>query len=216
MPDLPIEIVAEPDPPGLDTVFGLFHGERAFDIGANVGQSAESLAPRFAEVISCEPAAESFQHLERIAATHPHVTALQVAVGAETGPLVLTVQANHIARGQLTAYREEVEDGHAWGQVVGHRTVDCVTIDDLAAKYGRPDFIKVDVEGSELDVIQGGIETIEAATPALYLEIHAHDLGREIVMLLAPIYGDRLRSVPHPNYPPGSWGRDNHYWLVVR
>lgn len=211
----PIEIVAEPDPPELDTVFRLFRGDTAFDIGANVGQSAESLAPRFGQVISCEPAAESFEHLERIAATHPNVTALPVAVGAESGPLTLTVQSNHIARGQLTAYRDTVEDGHAWGAVVGHRVVDCVTIDDLAAKYGRPDFIKVDVEGSEVGVIEGGIETIEAARPALYLEIHNEDLGRVIRGMLDPIYGDQLRSIEHPHYPPGSWGRSNHYWLVV-
>lgn len=211
-----IEIVAEPDPPAIDAVFRSFRGALAFDVGANVGQSAESLAPRFEQVVSCEPARESFEHLDRIAATHANVTALPVAVGAESGQLTLTVQSNHIARGQLTAYRESVEDGHAWGEVVGHRVVDCVTIDDLAAKYGRPDFIKVDVEGSEVGVIEGGIETIEAARPMLYIEVHNADLGDRLHAVLAPIYGVQLERLTHPNYRPDEWGSRNHYWLVVR
>ena len=215
MTDHPIEVVAEPDPPQLEAVFGLFRGERAFDIGANAGQSARSLAPRFAEVISCEPAVESFPLLEAVAAEFDNVTALPVAVAEQSGPLTLTVQSNHIARGQLTAYRAEVEDGHAWGEVVGHRVVDAVSLDDLSAKYGPPDFVKVDVEGSEVAVIAGGLEMLEARQPRLYIEVHNADLGARLRRLLNPIYGDQLREVPHPHYGEGSWGRLNHYWIVA-
>jgi hypothetical protein len=34
-------------------------------------------------------------------------------------------------------------------------TVEMTTLDDLLAQYGQPDFIKVDVEGFELEVIRG-------------------------------------------------------------
>lgn len=211
-----IEIVAEPDPPSIEAVFRSFRGTFAFDIGANAGQSARSLATRFTHVLSCEPASESFPLLEEVAEEFPNVLALPVAVAAETGPLTLTVQANHIARGQLTAYREEVEDGHAWGEVVGHRVVDAVTLDDLAAKHGAPDFVKIDVEGSEVAVIQGGLETLQATTPRLYIEVHNAELGEEIHDLLAPFYGHQLERLSHPNYRPDEWGSRNHYWIVAR
>jgi FkbM family methyltransferase len=212
----PIEIVAEPDPPGLEAVFDLFHGELAFDIGANVGQSARSLAPRFAAVVSCEPADESFELLLGVAEEFQNVDPLNVAIGAtDGGSMTLTVQKNHIARGQLTAYRAEVEDGHAWGEVIGHREVPMTSIDFLAAKYGRPDFIKVDVEGSEVEVIKGGLETIEVAQPRLYIEVHNAPLGEALDGMLRPIYGDDLGVIRHPNYAEGTWGRENHYWLVV-
>lgn len=209
-----IEIVAEPDPPELDTVFELFTGGLAFDIGANVGQSARSLSPRFVTVVSLEPAVESFALLDEVSAELGNVVALNQAVAASPGTIRLTVQHNHIARGQLTAYTDAVEDGHAWGTVEGHRDVEATTVDALAATWGAPDFLKCDVEGSEVEVFRGAAETLQGR-PSLYIEVHNADLGEQLREILDPIYLSALRQIRHPNYPPGSWGYDNHFWLVA-
>jgi FkbM family methyltransferase len=57
-------------------------------------------------------------------------------------------------------------------------TVD--TLDALVARIGlsRLDFIKIDVEGGELHVLQGGQGTIEEFRPALLVEIEARHTAR--------------------------------------
>ena len=48
------------------------------------------------------------------------------------------------------------------------------TLDDLAAEYrlSRLDWVKIDVEGAELAVLQGGRETLARFRPALVIEAH--------------------------------------------
>lgn len=49
-------------------------------------------------------------------------------------------------------------------------SVACRTIDSLASDLGDPDAIKIDVEGAELDVLRGGLATIERSKATLVVE----------------------------------------------
>lgn len=53
--------------------------------------------------------------------------------------------------------------------------VDVDTVDNLIAtkKIPKPDFIKIDVQGAELDVLAGAHETIKAYKPKLLIEVHS-------------------------------------------
>lgn len=48
-------------------------------------------------------------------------------------------------------------------------------------------FIKIDVEGMEVDVIRGGLETIERDRPVLFLEARDQEAHDELEKLLAPL-----------------------------
>ena len=51
--------------------------------------------------------------------------------------------------------------------------VDTYSIDELVQKgYDKPDVIKIDVEGAELDVLKGAIETIKTCRPRILLATH--------------------------------------------
>jgi hypothetical protein len=44
----------------------------------------------------------------------------------------------------------------------------------------KPDFIKIDVEGLEMDVLLGMGKTIKNYKPKLFIEIHGHDTKSKI------------------------------------
>jgi len=55
------------------------------------------------------------------------------------------------------------------------------TIDNLINKglIERPDFIKIDVEGVEMDVLDGMIETLTNYKPELFIEVHGVNLEQK-------------------------------------
>lgn len=201
------------DPAKAEKILFAMTGALAFDIGANQGRTATQLAGSFDRVVSFEPAEESYQALVAAAFSHPNITTVQIAVTALDGPVALNVQEYPIKSGQLTSNAPGAYDG--WGRIIEHRVVIGRTLDSLAADYGVPDLVKVDVEGHETHVILGGLRTLVEHTPELYIEIHSAELGWRVEQILRPAYGERLRLVRHPGYMAGSWGHINHYYLIA-
>ena len=187
------------DQAGAWEVMSTVTGHLAFNIGANIGQAARVLAPNFSTVIALEPCKESFDIL--LVESAPNVVCLPVAVSAESGTVTLTESADAIRTGQLTT-----GSALAWGAPIGERTVEAVTVNDLIAHYGRPDFVNVDVEGHEVMVLEGwtGPHTCD-----VLIEVHA-ERNEELIRNL---WGGSLRRLSHaPNVPSGT--RLNHYWLT--
>lgn len=214
-----IEQVAESDPPEVWAHLEAFTGAMAFDIGANAGQSAVALASRFETVHSFEPAVESLEALAA-AGLPDNVHVHPWAVSDHNGGVTLVEQERHLARGQLTTRDLTVptsfeDETHGWGKVTGTRVVECVTLSALAVMFGQPDLVKCDVEGHEGLVVDGGLDVLLGHTPGLFIEVHNASLGEYIHEMLAPVYGHRLQTVRHPNYPPEHIGWANHYWLVA-
>lgn len=212
------------DPEEIQQILFSFRGDLAFDIGGNWGVVAARLAENFTDVVSFEPADESYRILADTAARVPNLTAVQVAVTDHDGDVLLDVQEHSIRTGQLTtsqagAVPQSLSDS-TWGRVIDRRTVPAAMLNTLADRYGIPDFIKVDVEGHEDAVIVGGLSPdgnglIQTHQPDLFIEIHSAELGELVDDLLRPMYGQQLHVVRHPHYPPRSWGHDNHYYLIA-
>jgi hypothetical protein len=76
----------------------------------------------------------------------------------------------------------------------GTEIVNCVSVDGLAATFGRPDVLFIDVEGFECHVLRGSQITL-ASRPDLFIEVHRgaglEDQGgsvEELVSLLPSDY----------------------------
>ena len=49
-------------------------------------------------------------------------------------------------------------------------------LDDFTGSYVFPDWIKIDTEGCELEVLKGAVETLKKARPRIFVENHPHVL----------------------------------------
>lgn len=193
------------DQAGAWLVLAQATGRMAFDVGANVGQSTRVLARNFDHVVAFEPCQESFEILAIEA--EEHVTPVCAAVSARDGEIALDEAAMSIATGQLVT-----GPGLAlWGERVGRRTVPAVTLDSMTEHFGYPDFLKVDVEGHEVEVLRGAQKLLCASHPEVIVEIHQEDNEAPVRALLA---GYDLVKLTHGDYVrPGGEIHRNHFWL---
>ena len=149
-------------------------GTRALDVGANVGQTSSILGRRIGvdgEVLALEPNPKCFRAL-RLGARFP-ILPLQVAAGPTFGRAVLNVpiDSNGERLEQLgTLADREFPSGEEYDRL----GVPVIPLDSLLAWTDKPtSLVKIDVEGYELSVIEGAIETITTYRPALVVEIEA-------------------------------------------
>ncbi len=144
-------------------------GGLAFDIGAHAGNRVAAFVQLGARVVAVEPQPDFVRLLQRRFGSDPRVTVLPLALGQAPGqaqllasvrtPTVSTLSADFVQRAAATASFRGVR----WdaGPVV---QVD--TLDALIERHGRPDFVKIDVEGFELAVLMG----LSQPLPALSFE----------------------------------------------
>ena len=150
------------------------------DAGANRGVWTEVLRRYSRRVCSFEPNPKMFAELCRCA--RPEVTAFPFALSDRSGTAELLVPRND--RGysnqgaSLSAAR--IGDGRFAAVPVETRRLDELDL-------GAVGFIKVDVEGHELEVLDGARETLRRDRPTLVVEIEERYHGRGIGELLGAI-----------------------------
>jgi len=157
------------------------------DIGANVGlfsKAAELFCPA-ARILAVEPSREAFDELR--ARCGSRVEAVRAAVGAAVGEATLHV-ATQLASSTLLPPGAEIE-GILGGQIKptgATEVVPLITLDKLHsdANLGRVDLLKIDVEGFEPEVVEGGQETIAHHVDRVMLEVSFARLGSEKAMAL--------------------------------
>ena len=140
------------------------------DIGANIGVTASVFARHTrGPIFVIEPSPVIFPYLEATVAANGtgDVRARNVALGREEGKLHFFADktagaASHLITDATLARKSDIE-------------VEVTTLDALAKAEGidRLDLIKLDVEGFELDVLEGGRETLARLKPAVFLEFNA-------------------------------------------
>lgn len=190
----------------IHDLYPTYTGKIAFDIGANVGATAFIFAQNFETVIACEPGPRPYAYMEERSVGN--VKPLNVAVSDHDGYVVLQERGMSGRTGFLFTGDSLPE----WGDFVKEHTVEAVTLDTLADTYGMPDFVKIDTEGHELKIVEGGPHVWEAK-PEFLIEIHSEDNGFLVKALLTD-FGYEPRTVRHAAHPPDSYSWKNHYWLV--
>lgn len=146
---------AHPLPPGATVI----------DVGANIGMFALHVARDHgaARVYAFEPFPESFALLRRNAEQNGlgAITPVPLAIAGASGPRTLHLQGRH---GVHSLY------GSAGAAV----HIDCLTLADAFARFAiaRCDFLKLDCEGAEYEILLGTPSEIYARIDRLALEYH--------------------------------------------
>ena len=145
-------------------------GQTAIDVGANLGYFTAVLAQCVGpagRVWSFEPVPETYELRElcRSLNGYSHVTPMRLALGAASGSSEITYDRRHF--GIATMHPDQVTGDT---ERVRLRMLDALVA--AGEVSGRPDLIKIDVEGHELDVLSGARETIAQALPAIVFELN--------------------------------------------
>lgn len=129
----------------------------AYDIGAHVGLWSMMLATVCKQVVAYEPVAELIECHRANCAQFRNVKLITKAVGNENG----TIEVSYVP-------------GNTGNSCIGlGRPVEITTIDNRPEVHRRRNglgFIKIDVEGYELNVIQGAEQTIKDERCAVLIE----------------------------------------------
>jgi len=172
-------------------------GGVAVDVGANIGCMTIPFARKAAFVLAFEPQRITFQHLCANIALNElrNVYAVQAGVGRKSGRIKLA-QADFDAPQNLGS-AALIEDA-------GGETTLLYALDDYV---GKCDLIKVDVEGMEIDVLEGARRIIGAYRPVLYAEADRTDKAPALIALLGEL-GYRAWWHLTPLYNPANFARD--------
>jgi FkbM family methyltransferase len=131
-------------------------GDLCFDIGANIGNRTEIFLKIGARVVSIEPVEKTFQILKNKFENQKNATLLQIGIGSIKGTMEINIsnisEVCTYSELFIEQYKNQENFDIKWDRI---QSTEIKTLDQLIADYGIPSFCKIDVEGYELEVLNG-------------------------------------------------------------
>ena len=148
-------------------------GAVVWDVGANLGlftAAAASLAGSQGQVISFEPDSWLVRLLQRSARSQPKASAnirvIPAAVAAEVAIREFCIAQHSRSENYLVGH------GYSATQSAGERiSVMAVSLDWCLERLPAPQVVKVDVEGAEVDVLEGAQRLLDVTRPTFIMEV---------------------------------------------
>jgi FkbM family methyltransferase len=132
-----------------------------FDVGANVGDYSKSLREEYpnARIYAFEPHPRTFSYLKSNLASS-NVKLYNIALGENPGEFVLYDRADQDGSQHASLFEAVISEIHKQNTTKFSVTVD--TMDEFCRReeISEIDFLKIDTEGNELQVLNGAKELI--------------------------------------------------------
>lgn len=146
-------------------------GKIMIDIGANIGAYSILSYHNFEQILAVEPGQEALHILQQniILNNANNITVISKAVSDKIGSVKLyrtPELVNYSIKNESDSYIE----------------VQTISLNELLRPFNIVDLVKIDVEGSELEVVYSGIELINRVK-SLMIEVR-HKFEDEIILLM--------------------------------
>jgi FkbM family methyltransferase len=154
-------------------------GHTFFDIGANAGfftLVAARLVGASGRCIAFEPSRDNCASIREQIAVNSlcHCSVVSEAISDMVGSAFFSFAAN----GSATAHLGETKKGER------RLPVKVTTLDGVCARFGKPDFIKMDIEGAEIPALKCASHALRNLRPGWLIELHGSECEREVKVLL--------------------------------
>lgn len=161
------------------------------DVGANIGCTTILFGTISNKVISFEPSPSTFDFLQQNVRQSglENISLWNCGLGSEAGNQRLTHAAADRS-GAFVSSKTDVGEGYV------NETISINRLDDIFDKLGidRVNFVKIDVEGFECEVIKGAQHIIDRFKPTMVMEMN-HWCLNAFQRVTIPDYLDYLLSV---------------------
>ena len=151
--------------------------DTVLDIGANIGFYATILSDIVGEkgLVHCfEPDSKNFEHLKKTTADFKNIKINNKAVGPKTEKLKIYTSKN--LNVDHRTYKPEEYDKEI--------EIDAVSIDDHLATDPKVDFIKMDIQGSEIYALKGMENLLIKNKPWMLLENYDNENDKPVIEYL--------------------------------
>ncbi len=125
-----------------------------FDVGANIGNRIEPVLQIGSKVIAIEPQKKCIEILKNKFGNA--ITIVPKGLGAQEGELEFFISdastLSTFSKEQVDILKNTKFSNYSWNE---KEIIPITTLDNLIKEFGKPDFIKIDVEGFETEVLKG-------------------------------------------------------------
>lgn len=180
-----------------------------FDIGANIGDKSALFSNFCQKIIAVEPDKFNYNILQKRFRYNSKIEIVNSAVSNKIGKEMFYVNSKGSPANTLSEkWKKNLEDPAAnrWSKMLKFEMtyeVDVVALDDLIKKYGTPYYIKIDVEGYELEVIKG----LKTPIPVLSFEANFPEFRMETLNCI-----EEIRTVSNNTVYNCINSEHNYFW----
>ncbi len=161
-------------------------GQTVLDIGAHKAAYLYFMVKKVGnngKVFAFEPQLILYNYLTKLKDIFEwdNVTVERLALSDSEGVVTLYIPAKKVRKGYspgatILENKERIDYGLT-------ETINTESLDSYCNRKNiKPNFLKIDVEGNELNIFQGGINTLKNFKPKILVEIEARHVGRKKVL----------------------------------
>lgn len=152
----------EKEPETLDWIDSFSPDSTFFDVGANVGLYSLYAGIKKHKVIAIEPMSDNYFILQRNIILNKMDNVISYCIGLYNKNMIDVLKLRNLGFGQAENSFNEPVGSHdeQYNALINQGSVS-FTLDYLSDALGVPNYIKIDVDGHELRVLEGGLKTLQ-------------------------------------------------------